>query len=53
MADAFRKTDESLALFEKQDHNSERLGYISRGISNFLASYTEIYTEKKKKKLVV
>jgi hypothetical protein len=29
MAEAFKKTDEALALFEKQDPNSKIFGYIS------------------------
>jgi hypothetical protein len=49
MAEAFKKINEGLALFKTQaDDSGRNNGYISRGISNFLAPYTEIYTEKEK-----
>ncbi|XP_064410189.1 tigger transposable element-derived protein 1-like [Latimeria chalumnae] len=51
MAEAFHHIDIAMQIFSDDDPNRERSSKVSRGISDVLRCYSEIYQEKKKKSL--
>ncbi|MEE6509355.1 hypothetical protein FKM82_025734 [Ascaphus truei] len=48
LAAAFKHIDSALAIFEDNDPNIERSSTVSRGVSNQISCYREIYTQKRK-----
>ncbi|MEE6460213.1 hypothetical protein FKM82_000895 [Ascaphus truei] len=48
LAVAFKHIDSALAIFEDNDPNIERSSTVSRGVSNQISCYREIYTQKRK-----
>ncbi|MEE6509715.1 hypothetical protein FKM82_027427 [Ascaphus truei] len=48
LAAAFKHIDSTLAIFEDNDPNIERSSTVSRGVSNQISCYREIYTQKRK-----
>ncbi|MEE6465495.1 hypothetical protein FKM82_006570 [Ascaphus truei] len=47
LAAAFKHIDSALAIFEDNDPNIERSSTVSRGVSNQISCYSEIYTQKR------